>query len=44
MVVKALLNMYEKNSGQSVTFQKSGVFFSLNVRREGITWDLGSGQ
>ena len=30
--VKELLNVYEQQSGQSVNFQKSGVFFSSNVR------------
>lgn len=29
-----MLNAYEKNSGQSVNFQRSGVFFGLNVRRD----------
>lgn len=32
--VKALLINYEKCSGQSVNFQKSGVFFSANIRRD----------
>lgn len=30
--VKALLNAYENVSGQAVNFQKSGIFFSANVR------------
>lgn len=30
--IKDLLNKYELNSGQSVNYQKSGVFFSSNVR------------
>lgn len=32
--VKSLLVNYEKCSGQSVNFQKSGVFYSANVRRD----------
>lgn len=34
MVVKTLLNDYESLSGQSVNFQKSGIFFSSNVRQD----------
>lgn len=30
--VKAVLNKYEQQSGQSMNFQKSGIFFSSNVR------------
>lgn len=33
-IVKDLLNLYEKQSGQVVKFQKSAVFFSSNVRRD----------
>ncbi|XP_074352652.1 uncharacterized protein LOC141691795 [Apium graveolens] len=33
-IVKDLLNLYEKQSGQAVKFQKSAVFFSSNVRRD----------
>lgn len=32
--VKVLLNAYERLSGQAVNFQKSGVLFSANVRRD----------
>lgn len=32
--VKSLLLNYEKFSGQSVNYQKSGVFYSANVRRD----------
>lgn len=32
--VKYLLNLYEQESGQAVNFQKSGIFFSSNVRRD----------
>lgn len=31
---KALLNNYAKCSGQSINFQKSGVFYNANVRRD----------
>lgn len=31
MTIKELVNKYEANSGQSVNFQKSGVYFSSNV-------------
>ncbi|KAL8126745.1 hypothetical protein AgCh_013868 [Apium graveolens] len=34
MSIKQLLVNYESCSGQSVNFQKSGVFFSANVRRD----------
>lgn len=34
LCVKQLLVSYERSSGQSVNFQKSGVFFSANVRRD----------
>lgn len=33
-VVKALLNQYERLSGQSINIQKSGIMFSANVRRD----------
>lgn len=32
--IKELLTSYERCSGQSVNFQKSGIFFSSNVRRD----------
>lgn len=32
--IKGLLTTYERFSGQSVNFQKSGIFFSSNVRRD----------
>lgn len=32
--VKNMLNLYEQESGQAVNFQKSGIFFSANVRRD----------
>lgn len=32
--IKDILNSYERLSGQAVNFQKSGVFFSSNVRRD----------
>ncbi|XP_074376703.1 uncharacterized protein LOC141718222 [Apium graveolens] len=41
-VVKDMLNLYEKQSGQAVNFQKSAMFFSSNVRRDNQTeiWSL----
>lgn len=48
-VVKSVLNKYERLSGQSINFQKSGIMFSANVRRDkqlelanilGVTNDL----
>lgn len=32
--VKAILSTYERVSGQSINYQKSGIFFSPNIRRE----------
>lgn len=32
--VKNLLNNYEQQSGQAVNYNKSGIFFSSNVRRD----------
>lgn len=34
MNIKAILMSYERSSGQSINFQKSGVFLSANVRRD----------
>lgn len=33
-VIKEVLNLYEHFSGQAINYQKSGVFFSANVRRD----------
>ena len=40
--VKDLLNTYERYSGQSVNFQKSGIFFSANVQPQlkGVLSDI----
>lgn len=32
--IKVLLNNYEQSSGQAINFQKFGIFFSANVRRD----------
>lgn len=32
--IKTVLNSYESLSGQAVNYQKSGIFFSANVRRD----------
>lgn len=29
-----MLNYYERGSGQAINYQKSGIFFSANVRRD----------
>ncbi|XP_074351535.1 uncharacterized protein LOC141690652 [Apium graveolens] len=34
LVVKSILNLYEKYNGQAINFQTSGIFFSANVRRD----------
>lgn len=33
-VIKSLLDSYEQLSGQAINYQKSGIFFSANVRRD----------
>lgn len=51
-MIKVVLNTYEVQSGQAVNYQKSGIFFSANVRRDkqreitdvlGVSKDLGEG-
>lgn len=34
LAVKFILNKYEEMSGQAVNYQKSGIMFSANVRRD----------
>lgn len=33
-MVKSLLNVYENLSGPAINFQKLGIFFTTNVRRD----------
>lgn len=32
--VKSILMAYERSSGQSINYQKSGIYFSANIRRD----------
>lgn len=34
MAAKSVLTRYERNLGQFINYQKSGIFFSANLRRD----------